>query len=159
QLLDHEVWGDFYHRDIEVMAEQAARRFEAEQTAADHDGAVALLGVGGDGGAVVQGAEDEDAALPGALDGRHERPRAGGQDEIVVRLLHAAVAADDDPAGGVDAVGADAAVDEDAAAVVPVERVEPEAVGVVEAAQDGRKEDAVVGAVGFGAEHADVEAV
>ena len=56
-------------------------------------------------------------------------------------------------------LGADAGVDEDAALLVPLERVEPELLGVGEAAEDGGQEDAVVGAVRLVAEHADVEAV
>ncbi len=88
--------GDLDDGDFEAVTEQAARRFQPEQAAADDHGAVAVLGVGADGGAVIQGAEDEDALLLRALHRRHERPRAGGQDQEVVRLGDLAAAADHD---------------------------------------------------------------
>ena len=51
------------------------------------------------------------------------------------------------------------AVDVDAVLLVPLERIEPELAGVLEAAEDGGQQDAVVGAVRLGAEHANVEAI
>ena len=103
ELLRHQVRRHLDDGDLDAVAEQAAGRFQAEQAAAEDDGAVAVAGEGADGGAVVEGAEDEDARLSGALQRRHERPRAGGQDEVVVRLDDLAAGADDDALVAVDA--------------------------------------------------------
>ena len=62
---------------------------------------------------------------------RHERPRAGGQDEDVVRLLDLAAAADDDLLVAVDVLGPDAGMDADAVLLVPLQRIEPETAGIL----------------------------
>ena len=43
ELLDHQMGCDLDDRNFEAMIEQAARRFQPEQTAADDDGAIAFL--------------------------------------------------------------------------------------------------------------------
>ena len=45
-----------------------------------------VLRVAGDGPAILERPEDEDALLPGAFEGWDERARARGQDEVVVGL-------------------------------------------------------------------------
>ena len=60
--------------DLEIVTEQATGSLQAEQPAAKDDGSLAVFGVGADGGAVVESAENEDALLLRSFQGRHERP-------------------------------------------------------------------------------------
>src|SRR5690606_8171723 len=72
--------------DLRLEAEQpqGARGLEAEEAAADDDAVPASFGAGLDRLEVLDGAVDEHAVEVGALDGRDERGRAGGEDELVV---------------------------------------------------------------------------
>src|SRR5262249_15751249 len=155
ELLDHQVRRDFDDCDLNPVAEQAAGGLQAEQAATDDGCALALLGVGADLVAVLQGAKDENAALPDALDGRHQGPRDGCQAQDVVGFFDLAAAADHDAPVAMDSFGFDAGVDDDAVFFVPLEGVEPELLRIFEAAENAGKEDAVVGAVWLSAEHAE----
>ena len=59
----HQVLHQVHHVDLEAAARQAARRFEAEQAAADHRGRLHVGGAGQHALAVLEGAEDVDAVL------------------------------------------------------------------------------------------------
>ena len=80
---------------LRAVVEQAARRFQAQQPAAEHGGPRHFDGVAGDFGAVVDRAEDEDAGLVAAvrqrqaLHRRHEGTAAGRDQQLVVGLLRA----------------------------------------------------------------------
>src|SRR5712692_1285936 len=50
-------------------------------------------------------------------------------------------------------------MDGHAVCLIPLERIEPELLGILETAQDARKENAVVSAVRLGAEHANLKSV
>src|SRR5262249_34573185 len=96
ELLDHQMRCNLDNGNLEPVAEQAARRFQAEQAAAEDDGSAAFLSVGGDGVAIVQRPKDKAPFLIRAFKRRHEWPRTRGDDEPVVRLGDFATAADDD---------------------------------------------------------------
>src|SRR5205823_8735496 len=103
-------------------------------------------------------AEDKHTLLLRPFERRHEWPRAGGENEQVIRLGHLSARADDKALLTIDGFGPDSGVDENAVTLVPVEGVDPQIFGIVEAAQDTGQQNAVVGAVRLGAEHADGEA-
>ena len=140
-----------------LQAEQAqgVGRLEAEQTPADdHAGPdPRLLGVGPDGGEVVEGPVDERAGAVGARHRWHERRRASGEHEVVV-ALHPAGAGRH---GAVRSVhGDDLLVDHD---LDPVVGSEPgghhrQLLGR-HAVEHGREPDPVVGHHGLLAEHRD----
>src|SRR5207248_2578413 len=102
ELLDHQMRGDLDDSDLETMTGQTAGGFQTKQPAAKDDGSLAVLGVGGDGGTVVERAKDEDALLLRPFELRNEWPRAGGKDEQVVRLGHLSARADDNVLLAVD---------------------------------------------------------
>ena len=73
----HEMAGEVNDVDLAAVIEEPARGFEAEQAAADHGGAAALLRLENDGVAVVDGAEAEHARLELAV-GHVARPPSAG---------------------------------------------------------------------------------
>ena len=77
ELLFHQVAAEMDDVDVAAVVEQAARRFQAEQAAADHGGLRALLRVGDDAVAVVERAEGEDAGAQLAV-GVPSCPRSAG---------------------------------------------------------------------------------
>ena len=99
----HQVCHEVHDGDLEAAARQAARRFEAEQAAADHRGRLRVGGAGEHALAVLEGAEDEDAVLAGRAvagsveafsNGGTNGTRAGGDDQRVVGLGPAVGAVD-----------------------------------------------------------------
>ena len=165
----HQVLHQVHHADLEAAARQAARRFEAEQAAADHRGRLHVGGTGQHALAVLERAEHVDAVLvrSGAvrrigrgqvLERRHERHRAGGDDQRVVGL-GPAVGAVDDLRLAIDAGRADAGVQRHVVLGVPVERVDEDVVRLLRAGEHAREQDAVVVAVRLVAEHGDLEAI
>ena len=87
ELRHHQLRRGFEDGDLDVVRQQPACRLESQQTAADDRRPPAGPGVIGDAAAVVDGAEQERARSAEALHRRHERPRSGGDDDVVVRLL------------------------------------------------------------------------
>ena len=94
ELLLHQMRGRVDHVHLAAVVEQAARRFQPQQAAADHRRLrLRLLRAAGDAVAVVEGAEAEDAGLAAcrrlvedACDRRDEGAAAGGdQQRVVVR--------------------------------------------------------------------------
>ncbi len=165
----HQVFHQVDDVDLEAASRQAARRFEAEQAAADHRRRLHVGGPGQHALAVLEGAEDVDAVLVRAgavrrvgrrqvLERRHERHRAGGDDQRVVGF-GAAVRAVDHLRRAVDAGCADAGVQRDVVVGVPVERVDEDVVRLLRSGQHAREQDAVVVAVRLVAEHGDLEAI
>ena len=81
-----------HHADLEPEILQSTRRFETEQAAADHRGALLALCPCRDLAAIVQRAEHEDARLEtaighgGSFHRRNEGTAAGRDDQLVVGL-------------------------------------------------------------------------
>ena len=161
-LLLHEVGAEVDDGDVAAVGEQAAGGLEPEQAAADDDRLLARSGGGEHAVGVVDGAETVDArgerlvrlVQPG--NGRHERPRAGGDQQRVVVFLDA-VMRGDDLGEAVDLVDAGAGMQGDAVLLVPVQRVQVDLVVVLLAAEYVGQHDSVVVAVGFVTEHGDLE--
>src|SRR6516165_999946 len=106
-----------------------------------------------DGGAILEGAEDENAFLPDVLQRGHKGTRAGGEDQHIVGFDDLVARATDVAADRVDAVRLDAIVQMDASLLVPLARVEPKLAWLGFASEHARKQDAVVGSIGFSSEH------
>ena len=160
----HQVRAGVHHVDLQAVGLQPAGGLQAEQAAADHHrpAVVVVLGVVDHPAGVVDRAEREDAgqqlAVVGAqaLDRRHERAAAGGDDQHVVRGDLSVIAVDQlgEP---VDPGGPHAGVQGDVVLDVPGQAVE-EDVGVgLLAGQHVGEHDPVVVAVRLVAEHGDGE--
>src|SRR5262249_18987999 len=105
ELLHHEVRRNFDDGDFDAVAEQPAARLQAEQPATEDKGRVALLSIGPDSRAIIEGAEDEDTALARAFQRGDERTRAGSEDQAIVRLGDLASPANDQALFSVDSLG------------------------------------------------------
>ena len=149
---------------LAAMVDEAVRGFQAQQAAADHRGAAALLRLRHDAIAVVDAAEAEHArphltvGTVHAGHGWNKRAAAGRDQQLVVALADAA-RGDDGLARPIDLLdpGARARMQLDAALPVPVERIDENLARVLGAAENVREQDAVVVAVGLVAEHDEVE--
>ena len=150
------------HVNVETEVQQAARRFQPEQPAADDRRAAGASGALADLLAVVECSEDEGArsqpavigAQPG--DGRDERPAAGGEHEHVEGDAQVA-AGRHATRGQVDMVHPRAGVERHAVGGIPLDRVDRDVARVVGPGQDAREQDAVVVAVRFVTEDGDIE--
>jgi plasmid stabilization system protein ParE len=158
----HEVLGQVDNVDLATVIEQAARRLQPEQPAADHRDALRLFGRGDDVVTVLDGAEREDAGPQpavrgvGALHRRDERAAARRDQQLVV-AFERAVGGQDKPRREVDVRHPRAGVQHDAVLLVPRERVDEDLARILASAQDIREKDAVVVAAGLVAEHRNVE--
>ena len=99
QLLLHQMAAQMNHADVQSEVLQAARGLQPQQAAADHRRASSFLHAHfGDFPAIVERAEHKHARLEaaiahrGAFHRRNERPAAGGDDQLVVRLRLAVLA-------------------------------------------------------------------
>ena len=107
ELHFHQMPGQVNDVHLAAVVDQSARRFQAQQAAADDGGAPALLGLRNDAVAVVDGAKAEDAGLDLAVRAvhaghrRNERAAAGRDQQLVVALADA-VLGDDDLGGPID---------------------------------------------------------
>src|SRR5205823_9397100 len=110
---------------------------------AKDDGPVALVSESADGQPVVEGAQDEDALQVSARQRWHGRLRAGGEDEKIVWLDHLAAAADNEALFAVNLFGLDAGVNKDAAFLEPLGRPQLELLGIIEAVEHARQQDAI----------------
>ena len=158
ELVFHEVFGEVNDVDLQTPVHQPACGFETEQSAADDDGPSDVRRVVDHLRAVVKSAKCKDAgserSILGveAVDWRHEGKAAGREYELVVR--HEVSARGVDRLGlPIDADGFDACEERDAVSFVPFERIDVDVLRVVRTRQDTGKEDPVVIAVPFVAEH------
>ena len=87
ELAGHEPGRELDDLRLEAQERQRVRGFEAEQAAADDDAVAPAAGVGLDRLEVLDGAVDEHAFEVRALHRGHERVGAGGEHELVVRVL------------------------------------------------------------------------
>ena len=87
ELSHHQLRRRFEDGYVYAVRQQTARRFESQQAAADDRRPPALPGVVRDMRAVVDGAEQECSRSAEPLHRRHERPRAGCDDDFVVWLF------------------------------------------------------------------------
>ena len=142
--------------DVAALHLQAARGFEAEQSAADDDGPHALSGAREPAARVVEIAEGEDVFLVDALDRRDPRVDAGGEQQLVV-VRDAAVVAVDGAALGVDVDDPHAQAQGDVVLLIPVQRIDRDVVGGALAREHAREQDAVVVGVRLVAEDRDAE--
>jgi hypothetical protein len=159
----HEMAGEVHDMDLAAVV-QAAGGFQAEQAAADHGSASALLGLGDDGAAVIDGAKAEHPRLDGAIravDARHRRDEgaAAGRDQQLVVALPNAVRGHHDLGRSVDFADQRTGMQLDVVAFIPFQRMDEYFARVLGAAENARKQDAVVVAIGLGAEHHDVESL
>ncbi len=135
ELLVHQVGGRVHHGDGQALGAQPVGGFEAEQAAADDDGADVVVGVGHLQHAVGvgEGAEAEDPAAEPSV--RFTQPvhvgeegvRSGRDDEQVVGDLPAGLARDG-LAEAVETGGAVTGVQGHAVRAVPAHRIEDEVV-------------------------------
>ncbi len=156
ELDGHEVRGHLDDVDGGAMIHETFGRFESEEAAADDGGDFGGFGPVGDGGAIVDGAEDEYALEVGSGDGRHEGAGAGGDDEFVVGNLPF-VGHDDGTHEAVDSDGGHTCEEADVVLFVPLAGVEGDFFFGVGAVEDVGEEDAVVVSAGFGTDDGDVE--
>ena len=135
---------------------QRVRRLEPQQAAADHGaGAARVVGrPGGDRLQVLDGAVDEAAGQIAPGNGRHERRRAGREDQVVVRDLAAVDL--DDPARAIDAPRARREADREAGGLVLPGTRQREILRRL-AVEERRQADAIVGEPRLLAEHRHVE--
>ena len=165
ELHVHHVRLQVHHMHLEAAIEQASCGFQAEEAAADDGCATGMHRALEHALAVVERAKDECARLECAgrlveesVHPRHETTAAGGNHQRVVGFdqavstLHA-------PAAQVDVVSAHARMKHDAAAGIPVERIDHDVARMVRTGQHARQQDPVVVAVRFVAEHRHVETI
>src|SRR5205807_2491277 len=79
--------------------------------------------------------------------------------EHVVGLFHFAAAANDDTLFSVNSLGLDTGMNGNGVSLVPLERIKPKLLGVLEPSQDAGKENAIVSSVRLGPKHADLKAI
>ena len=142
--------------DVAALQLKAARGFEAQQSAADDDGADALSGGVHEAACVVEIAEGEDVFLVDAVDRRNPGGAPGGEQELVV-VGDAAVVALDGAALRVDVDDSHAEAEGDVILLVPGQRVDHDVVGRAFAGQHAGEQDAVVVGVRLVAEDGDAE--
>ena len=145
ELALHEAVEQVYDGDRAALRGDAAGGLEAEQAAADDGGALdpALGGGEADGVAVGGVAERMHAGEVDAGDRRHERLRAGGEDELVVAQLVDVVEAEH-PALGVDPRDHPADDEVDVVVLVPLGRAQLQRLRILAADEDLRQPHAVV---------------
>ena len=139
----HEIGPVMDHMDGAAMVEQAARRFEAEQAAADHHRGLGGRSTRDDAVAVVEAAEREHARtkravrLVHAFHRRHEGAAAGRDHELVVVRNQAFLGADAF-GGAVDVGDAMPRMERHVVLVVPGERVQKNLARIRDPAQHVR---------------------
>ncbi len=177
ELRHHQLRRRLKDRHLDIVRQESARGLESEQASADDGGAPAAFGVVGDAVAVVDRAKQKRARSTEAVHGRNERPRARGNNHVVVgRLDERGVVfasrvsrirqgvflqrrADHDAPIAIDTRGPDAGMERDAVVAVPRQRIHEDVRGGLRAVEHVAQEDTVVVAVGLGPEHDDVEAI
>ena len=86
-LHGHQSWGELHHSGVQVQPAQRVGGFQTEQ-AATHDHAVGgVFGRCLNGIQVIQGAVNQAAFAVVAGNGRHKGKGAGGQHELVIRVV------------------------------------------------------------------------
>ncbi len=155
ELAFHQPWHQVHHMHVHAAAHQAVGRFQPEQAAADdHRVAVARGRVDHFVG-VLDVAVGDHALQFAPRQRRHERRRAGGQQQAVVFGLRAVVG-DDQALAPLDVDHRLAQVQRDAVLGIPGQRVEHDLVERLLAAEHRRQQDAVVVRVRLGAEDGDL---
>ena len=155
ELALHQRVEQVHDGDVHAALHQAVGGFEAEQTAADHDG-VLVAGRGLDHALdVLNVAKADDAREVLARQRQHDRVRTGGDQQAIVR--HPRAFSGDDFAGTpIDHLDHFALAQRDAVVLVPLLGVEHDVVDGLLAGEHGRQQNPVVVAVGLGTEDGDV---
>ena len=156
ELALHEAVEQVHDGDGAALGGDAARGLEAEQAAADDGGALDPALGGGEADRVAVGgvAEGVHAGEVDARDRRHERLRAGGEDELVVAQLVDVVEAEH-AALGVDPRDHPADDELDVVVLVPLRRAQLQRLRILAADEDLRQPDAVVGRRALAADQRD----
>ena len=172
----HQLRSRFEYGDFNLVRQQSARRFESQKTATDDGRTPTALGVVRDPVTVVDRAEEKGAWTCEAIHRWDERSSAGGDDDVVVGRLDARGTfvtdgvsgiregvlrkrgADHDAAFAIDAGGFHPCVERDPIVAIPRQRIHEDVRRSLTAIEHIAQEDAVVVAVGLGAEHHDLEA-
>ena len=126
------MWRDFDDGHFHPVTQEAARRLQAQQSSADHRSSLAMARIGGDVVAVFQRPKNEHPLLVGSFDGGNKGPGARGQDQRVERLFDFPTSARHDAPGPVDFFGLDPDVNGHSVFLIPLERIDPELLGVLE---------------------------
>jgi NADPH-dependent 2,4-dienoyl-CoA reductase/sulfur reductase-like enzyme len=155
ELLFHQHVDTMQQRHLHTAAQEAVGGLDAEQAAADHCGVLVRAGRFEHLFDIVDAAKANHARQVTARQRKHERLRAGGDQQAVVRHFHA-LARMHAPPAAVDRDHRIARMQRDAVFRIPLARVEHDLVRALLAAQQHRQQDAVVIAVRLRAEHRDV---
>ena len=86
-LHGHQTRGEFHHGGVQVQSAQRVGGFQAEQAATDHHAVGGVFGRCLNGIQVIQGAVNQAAFAVVAGNGRHKGKGAGGQHELVIRVV------------------------------------------------------------------------
>src|ERR1700691_1041906 len=162
ELLIHQMGRSMDNVDLEAKTAQSVRALEAEKTTADHSRALFPVGVLGHARAVVECAKAEHARLHRAVRRFQPRkrwdigPAAGCDNQQVIRLL-GPISADHAAGQAQDTRGVHTRVQADTIFLVPLDRVEQNFARLTRSVEHRRKQDAVVVAERFAAEHGNVE--
>ena len=154
ELALHQRRHDMQHGDVHALRVEAGRRLQPEQAAADDHGLGPRLGGEHHGLDVVEIAIGEHARQIVAGHRNDERHRAGGDDQLVVRLGDAVIGGDGlrRPVDGDDLV---ALVEGDAVGDVPAVAMDDDFLIGLLARQHRRQHDAVVVDARLGVEDGD----
>ena len=172
----HGLRRGFEHRDFDSVGQQAARGLKPQQAPADNCGVPTLFGIGGNLLAVINGPKEKRTPLAHPIHGRHKRAGARGDNDLIVGLFNrrfrrrTAVEpigrgvcphgpADNDMPLAVNQSRFDAGVESDVMLCIPGQGVEKGLFHALRAVQHVGQQDAVVVAVGLGAEHGHGKAV
>src|SRR6059058_1817810 len=141
--------------DVHAALHQTVGGFEAEQTAADHNGVLVARRSLNHALDVLNVAKADDARKILARKGQHDRVRAGGDQQAIVR--HPRAFGGNDFAGSpIDHLDHFALAQRDAVILVPLLGVEHDVVDGLLAGEHGRQQNSVVIAVWFGTEDGDL---